>query len=345
MDGFDMMDSGTDGPIVTIRKADAMHADFVLSNVDLAFANSIRRIILAEVPTLAIDLVEVIANSSVLPDELLSHRLGLIPLESSNIDEKMLYTRDCDCDGYCERCSVVLTLVAKCTGDQNVTVYARDLAVAAGAQLGNPVLSDEAGKGSIICKLRKGQELNLKCIAKKGIAKEHAKWQPCAAVSFEYDPHNKLKHVDYWYETDAKTEWPKSANAPWEEPPAENEPFDFSAVPTKFYIDVETVGSLQPDEVLRQGIKYLQEKLATVIAGVNKTAGAGAGGANGGGDVNGMDQDGYGGARSPDMGDANGYRNFNDGYVTPYGGAGGGGAGAQTPFGGYGGGGYSNGWP
>ncbi|EWC47624.1 DNA-directed RNA polymerase II subunit RPB3 [Drechslerella stenobrocha 248] len=342
MDGFDMIDSGTDGPSVTIRKAEASHADFVLSNVDLAFANSIRRIILAEVPTLAIDLVEVIGNTSVLPDELLAHRLGLIPLDSTNIDDKLLYTRDCDCDGYCERCSVVLTLVAKCTGDQNVTVYARDLAVTAGAQLGNPVITDEGQKGSIICKLRKGQELNIKCIAKKGIAKEHAKWQPCAAVSFEYDPWNKLKHVDYWYETDAKAEWPKSANAGWEEPPQENEPFDYDAAPTKFYMDVETVGSLPPDEILRQGVKYLQEKLANVIAGVQKTAGAN-GVSAAAGDVSGMD-DGYGGARSPDMGDANGYgRNFNDGYVTPYGGAGGVG-GAQTPFGGYGGGGYSNGW-
>ena len=102
---------------------------------------------------------------------------------------------------------MTLTLYAKCTGDTNVTIYARDLAVAEGAACGTPVISDPDGHGSIICKLRKGQELKLRCIAKKGIAKEHAKWSPVSAVAFEYDPHNKLRHIDYWYEEDAASEW------------------------------------------------------------------------------------------------------------------------------------------
>jgi DNA-directed RNA polymerase II subunit RPB3 len=47
----------------------------------------------------------------------------------------------------------------------------------------------------------------MKCIAKKGIAKEHAKWAPSAAIGFEYDPANKLHHLDYWHEEDADKEW------------------------------------------------------------------------------------------------------------------------------------------
>ncbi len=84
----------------------------------------------------------------------------------------------------------------------------------------------------------------------KGLAKEHAKWSPCSAVAFEYDPYNKLRHTTHWYEYDAKKEWPLSTNAQEEEPPRDDEPFDFAAKPSKFYLEIETDGSLGPQEVV-----------------------------------------------------------------------------------------------
>jgi DNA-directed RNA polymerase II subunit RPB3 len=159
---------------------------------------------------MAIDLVEIEANTSVLADEFISHRLGLIPLVSKNIDD-VQYTRDCDnCEQYCDQCSVKLSLHARCTGDEIMKVYARDLVVdnqRANQYVGNPVITDPEGLGTVICKLRKGQELRMTCIAKKGIAKEHAKWAPTSAVGFEYDPHNKLRHTDLWFEESAEKEW------------------------------------------------------------------------------------------------------------------------------------------
>jgi DNA-directed RNA polymerase II subunit RPB3 len=158
---------------------------------------------------MAIDLVEVEANTSVLPDEFIAHRLGLIPLSAKNVDD-VLYTRDCECDQYCENCSVILTLQARCTGKQIMKVRARDLVVSDARPnefVGTPVITDPEGYGSVILKLREGQEVKMTCIAKKGIAKEHAKWMPTAAVGFEYDPNNRLRHLDYWYEEDAEKEW------------------------------------------------------------------------------------------------------------------------------------------
>ncbi|KAG9233912.1 DNA-directed RNA polymerase [Amylocarpus encephaloides] len=322
-----VLDTEAVGPSVKITEAGTHSVDFELSNVELAFANSIRRVIMAEVPTMAIELVQIESNTSVLPDEFISHRLGLVPLNSKNVDD-VAYGRDCtECDDYCEQCSVTLTLHARCTGDEIMKVYARDLQVESSRPnqwVGSPVITDPEGLGTVICKLRQGQELRMKCIAKKGIAKEHAKWAPVSAVGFEYDPNNTLKHIDLWYEDDANTEWPKSKYADWEEQPQEGEPFDYDAVPDKFYFEVESVGNLEPDAIIQQGIKVLQEKLASVIADLTH----GEGGANGD----------YDGPRSPDMSGAdNAATGWGDqGYTTPFGSGNSGGwgqAGAATPYG------------
>lgn len=71
---------------IEILEIDEEKIKFKLKNVDRSFANSLRRVIISEVPTMAIDLVHIRANTCVLPDEFISHRLGLIPLDSTNVD-------------------------------------------------------------------------------------------------------------------------------------------------------------------------------------------------------------------------------------------------------------------
>ncbi|KAH7270573.1 DNA-directed RNA polymerase [Fusarium redolens] len=325
MDGMDydpmVMDGEPEQPQVKISAADHTHVDFELSKTNLAFANAVRRIIQAEVPTIAIDLVEIETNSSVLADEFIAHRLGLIPLDSKGVDE-LNYSRDCDCEQYCEQCSVTLTLHAKCTSDEIMKVYARDLVVDGRHMngVGSPVITDPEGYGCLIAKLRKGQELKISCIAKKGIAKEHAKWMPTSAVGFEYDPHNKLHHIDWWFEndTDPAVEWPKSKYAEWEEPPQEGEPFDYDAVPNRFYFEVETSGSMEPDQIVQNGIRVLQQKIGGLLKGLDPRKYGG-------------DEADFDGPRSPDMNMDGGTTPWQDGgYTTPYGGGGGG----QTAYGG-----------
>jgi len=263
--------------------------NFVLENVDLAFANSIRRVVIADIPTVAIDMVEIHSNTTVLPDEFIAHRLGMIPLNSANCDEAMRYTRDCTCLEGCKYCAIELRLEVSCNDNKTMEVTSNHLEVVEftlgpnqqdaitdgeeltkrGENFGYPVgKNDPLVSPVLICKIRKGQELRLRCVAKKGIAKEHAKWSPCSAVAFEYDPYNKLRHTTYWYEADQRVEWPVGENAKDEEPPRDDEVFDFNAKPRKFYFEVETDGSLGPQEVIMKGLAELQTKLANLILGL-----------------------------------------------------------------------------
>ncbi|KAI0785641.1 DNA-directed RNA polymerase [Abortiporus biennis] len=272
-------------PIVRIRELKPDRVNFVLENVDLALANSFRRVMMADLPTVAIDMVEVQSNTTVLPDEFIAHRLGMIPLVSKDCDEAIRYTRDCTCLDGCAYCTIELTLNVACNEAHTMDITSNHLEIAnnlydinedSGDELskrdpffGHPVGKNEAGVPPVlICKIRKGQELKLRCVAKKGVAKEHAKWSPCSAVAFEYDPHNKLRHTTYWFETDIKQEWPLSENAKEEEPAREDEPYDFNAKPNKFYMEVETDGSLGPQEVVMKGLQELQTKLANLILGL-----------------------------------------------------------------------------
>lgn len=70
-------------------------------------------------------MVEIETNTSVLADEFIAHRLGLIPLDSKNVND-LNYSRDCDCEQYCEQCSVTLTLNAKCQSDEIKSIKRRE---------------------------------------------------------------------------------------------------------------------------------------------------------------------------------------------------------------------------
>ena len=82
---------------------------FELTKCDLATANALRRIMIAEVPTLTIDLVEIRENTSSMHDEFIAHRLGLVPLDSTSVDT-FSTTEDCSCQGMCQKCSVSFKL-------------------------------------------------------------------------------------------------------------------------------------------------------------------------------------------------------------------------------------------
>jgi len=75
---------------------------------------------IAEVPTMAIEFVNIRSNTCVIHDEMLAHRLGLIPLDSRNVENYMMKS-DCDCVGAdCSNCSVKFKLKVKNTEETNI---------------------------------------------------------------------------------------------------------------------------------------------------------------------------------------------------------------------------------
>lgn len=180
-------------PKLSISQIDRTFAKFEIQNVDVSLANGLRRIMIAEVPTFAIDLVEVVENSTVLCDEFVAHRVGLIPLTSENAFHTSLpheYEGDQDTEVEFE-----IELRAKCGTDQTQDVTSNDLLcfnknVTPVSFPSQPQLNpDQVTPGGIlIVRLRKNQELHLKCIARKGIGKDHAKWSPVSTAVFRHWP-------------------------------------------------------------------------------------------------------------------------------------------------------------
>lgn len=82
---------------ISVSKCTEDELVFDMVGIDAPIANALRRILIAEVPTMAIERVYVSENTSVIQDEVLSHRLGLIPLRADPREFEFM-TRACRCD-------------------------------------------------------------------------------------------------------------------------------------------------------------------------------------------------------------------------------------------------------
>ena len=152
---------------------------FVLSDVSPAFANALRRIMISEVPVMAIDDVMILENNAVMYDEILAHRLGLIPVAT---DQSYNLPEDCTCKSElgCERCRASFSMEVEASDPVEV-VYSSHL------RPENPDVRPVADKIPIV-KLVQGQKVKLEAYARLGRGRIHAKWQPVSACTYSYDP-------------------------------------------------------------------------------------------------------------------------------------------------------------
>ena len=139
-----------------------------LKGVPLQYANALRRLCLNGVPVFAVDTVDIIENSSVLPDEGLAHRLGLVPLRTDLARFNEPSKCECQSETGCSNCKVMLVLDS---GDTDVTktVYTDEL-----------TSEDDSVKPTSekipIVHLAPGQRVKVECYARLGRGREHAKW-------------------------------------------------------------------------------------------------------------------------------------------------------------------------
>ena len=126
-----------------------------LKGVPLQYANALRRVCLNGVPVFAIDTVDIIENTSVLPDEGLAHRLGLIPLKM-------------DLSKYNESDKILLVLDSGESGETRAVLSSE---LSSEDDTVKPV-SDKIP----IVQLAPGQKIKIECYARLGRGTEHAKW-------------------------------------------------------------------------------------------------------------------------------------------------------------------------
>ena len=207
---------------------------FELSNINSSFANALRRIMISEIPTLAIDSIEIIENNATLDNDILSHRLGLIPIRYNGNLEDMKMKNECNCyNGECEKCLIQIQL--KISSSNKTEVYSTDLElndkvriIHYSSDYEEELNKDLIGQnpGILITKLIKDQSINLKANIRKGIGRMHSKWSPVGVSTY------------------------------------------FPVSDTTYRYSIESIGSLSPDEIFMNALQILTEKLDKIVEDV-----------------------------------------------------------------------------
>jgi DNA-directed RNA polymerase subunit D len=239
---------------IKILRNKGHNLEFVLEGVTPAFANALRRIMVAEVPTLAVDWVDIEDNNSVIFDEMLAHRLGMIPLVFD--PKKFNYQEDCKCEGKgCPLCQAVLALEK----DGPSIAHSGDL------KSSNREVKPTDPRFPIV-ELLRGQRVKLNAVAKLGTGSEHAKWQ-AANASYQYYPELKESSAS------GVPKCPKDCLKKVGNKVSIKDPtkcdlcgscaeagVEIVGNPTKFIFRVESVSGLSPSDIVSKATEILAGK-------------------------------------------------------------------------------------
>lgn len=186
---------------INITRLTTDKLEFDLVGADPPVANGLRRTMISDVPTVAIESVSMEQNTGALHDELIAQRLGLIPilcdinfLKRVASNDEQFFFPDYSYKFSLDVCCPQLT--------PEVTVYARDLVFQPQNEDQETAVSNgtmrppQASHPDImITRLRPGQVLKLECFAVVGVGKDHAKFSPVATAFYRLLPVIKFNQL------------------------------------------------------------------------------------------------------------------------------------------------------
>ncbi|UCC91399.1 MAG: DNA-directed RNA polymerase subunit D [Candidatus Aenigmatarchaeota archaeon] len=234
---------------------------FLLDNATPAFANALRRVMLSEIPNLTIDIVDFEDNTSALFDEIIAHRLGMLPLQFD--PKKFNFHDECRCKGKgCSLCEVFFSLEK--TGP--AMVHSSDI------KSSNRGVKPTSPDFPIV-ELLKNQHIKFEAIARLGRGKNHAKFQS-ANVSYTYLPVIEVSQAK-----DLKRivkSCPKGVLGIKNRKLVLLDPYKcdecniceeagggnvkIKSDPAKFVFSVESISGLEPKYIVEESSRILQEK-------------------------------------------------------------------------------------
>lgn len=257
---------------VQILSKSNLEIKFLLENVSAGFANELRRIMISEIPTMAIEWVDFLKNDSVLNDEIVANRLGQIPLKFDKKAYNLI--KECTCEGKgCSKCQVKLTLKKK----GPAMVYSGDLK----SRDKDVVPSFD---NIPIVEIFEGQELEFEAVAQLGFGKEHIKWQGAVVgyknkaditIGRELDkPEECYKYCPVKvFDLDGKkltVARPLDCTLCLECVDRSDGKIKVDAIKDCFIFDVETASGLDPEDVVLTATQVLENKLNEFFKGIKK---------------------------------------------------------------------------
>ncbi|CAG9325246.1 unnamed protein product [Blepharisma stoltei] len=273
---------------MTIIEEKEEHLIIDLVGIEAPIANALRRIMLSEVPTMAIEDINLWQNTSVIPDEVLAHRIGLIPIDA---DPRLFKFKHPNEEHSSENC-ICFKLHAVCRRLEDGSIVGDK--VMSGDLQWQPFPNQQERFGHfkpvhddiIIAKLGPGQEIEAELFCEKGIGATHTKWSPVCTASYRLAPKITLKkEIAGENAINLKNKCPmgvfdvKKGKAVVKNPRnctscrecirEDDSMVSLAKVKDHFIFTIETTGALSPRDIFREAIKELRDKAAFWLDKIN----------------------------------------------------------------------------